>query len=154
MCTVTPLVTLPVKFKYTENGFKLTALWTGPCKTHSYMTILLTFLLHIQHWNYSCKKHILQKNEFFLCLTGKITVVKHCNYDNHGEWEAVNQLLPLLWILLECFSMKAVSRREGGAGKGEGEMHWHWWGAFLINSSTLTWRHCTFSSYKLNSQGR
>lgn len=41
MCTVTPLITLPVKFKYTENGFNLTALGTAPCKTHSYVTILL-----------------------------------------------------------------------------------------------------------------
>lgn len=36
--TVTPLITLPVKFKHTVNGFKLTALGTVPCKTHSYVT--------------------------------------------------------------------------------------------------------------------
>mgnify|MGYP001853978224 CR=1 FL=1 len=43
--TVTPLITLPVKFKYTSNGFKLTALGIVPCKTHSYMTSFYYILL-------------------------------------------------------------------------------------------------------------
>lgn len=47
MCTVTPLITLPVKIKYTQSGFKLTALGAVPCKTHSYVTIPL----------YSCCTH-------------------------------------------------------------------------------------------------
>lgn len=36
--TVTPMITLPVKFKYSLNGCKLTALGAVPCKTHSYVT--------------------------------------------------------------------------------------------------------------------